>query len=131
MGANACSDGWIGGVDRDGIGSASRVLAIGDHLWQFEQLGASGWYGRADVAGGVPDQKGHLLGGDVLGGDDEVAFIFPAGVVHHNYEFAIACPECAHQSLTRETQRQYREEEETYEKRLLCPVCYRTWCGRL
>jgi hypothetical protein len=45
--------------------------------------------GRADQARGVADHEGHFFGSDVLGGDDEVAFVFARGVVQDDNEFAI------------------------------------------
>ena len=36
----------------------------------------------------MPDHKGHFLGGDVFGGDDEVAFIFAGDGVEDYDEFA-------------------------------------------
>lgn len=36
------------------------------------------------------DHKGHLFGGDGLGGDDEVGFIFAVWFIEDYYELAIA-----------------------------------------
>lgn len=85
--ANARGDGRVGGVDRDGVGGGAGVLVVGHHLREVEVEGALGQEGRADQAGGVADHEGHLFGGDGLGGDDEVGFVFAGGVVEDDYEF--------------------------------------------
>ena len=38
----------------------------------------------------VPDHKGHLLGRDVFGCDDEVALVFARGGVEDDYELAVS-----------------------------------------
>jgi hypothetical protein len=38
----------------------------------------------------VADHECHLLGCDVVGGDDEVGFVLAGGVVEDDEEFAIA-----------------------------------------
>jgi acyl-CoA hydrolase len=38
----------------------------------------------------VSDHEGHFFGGDVLSGDDEVAFIFARGIVQDDYEIAVS-----------------------------------------
>lgn len=38
----------------------------------------------------MSDHEGHLLGGDVLSRDDEVAFILARGVVQDDYEVAVS-----------------------------------------
>ena len=38
----------------------------------------------------MPDHKGHLLGRDVLGCDDEVALVFARGGVEDDYELAVS-----------------------------------------
>lgn len=70
VGADARGDGVVGGVDGDGVGGAAGVLAGRDHDGQLQGVGARGHDGGADEAGGVAHHPGHLLGGDVLGGDD-------------------------------------------------------------
>lgn len=77
-------------VDGDCVGGAARVLGVCDHGREVEGVGARAGHGHADVAGRVADHPAHLLGGDVLGGDDEVAFVFAAGVVEDEEKFAIA-----------------------------------------
>lgn len=91
VGADARGDGVVGGVDGDGVGGAAGVLAGRDHDGQLQGVGARGHDGGADEAGGVAHHPGHLLGGDVLGGDDQVGLILAAGVVEHQDEFASAC----------------------------------------
>lgn len=87
---DARGDGRVRGVDGDGVGGAAGVLVRGDHLREGEAVGQGGDDGRAHVARRVPDQEGHLLGGDGLGGDDEVGFVFAVGLVEDDYELAIA-----------------------------------------
>lgn len=52
-------------------------------------LGECGGHGTADDARGVAVHEGHLLGGDVLCGDDEIAFVFAREIVEDDDEFAI------------------------------------------
>lgn len=91
VGADARGGERVLGVDGDGVGGAARVLGVGDHGREVEGVGSGARHGHADVARGVADHPAHLLGGDVLGGDDEVAFVFAAGVVEDEEELAIAC----------------------------------------
>lgn len=90
VGADAGGGERVLGVNGDGVGGAARVLGVGDHGWEAEGGRAVGRHGHADVARRVADHPAHLLGGDVLGGDDEVAFVFAAGVVEDEEELAIA-----------------------------------------
>lgn len=90
VGADARGDGLVGGVDGDGVGGAAGILAGGNHDGELEGVGAGGQDGRADEARGVADHPGHLLCCDVLGGNDQVGFIFAAGVVEDQDEFASA-----------------------------------------
>ena len=91
VGADARGDGGVGGIDGDGVGGATGVLGRGHHDGELEGVGARGQDRRADEAGGVPHHPGHLLGSDILGGDDEVGFVFAAGVVEHKDKFTAAC----------------------------------------
>lgn len=91
VGADACGDGGVGGIDGDCVGGAARVLGVLDHGRQVEGVGAGVGDGGADEAGGVADHPGHLLGGDGVGGDDEVGLVFAGGIVEHDEEFASTC----------------------------------------
>lgn len=95
VGADAGGDAGVGRVDRDGVGGAARVLGVGDHLGQLEGFGGGVGDGGADEAGGVADHEAHLLGGYVLGGDDEVGFVLARGVVEDDEELASAWLESA------------------------------------
>ena len=65
-----------------------RGLVLGHHLREREVRGDGGRDGRADEAAGVLDHEGHLFGRHVLGGDDEVAFVFARGRVQDDDEVA-------------------------------------------
>ena len=65
-----------------------RGLVLGHHLREREVRGEGGRDGRADEAAGVLDHEGHLFGRHVLGGDDEVAFVFARGRVQDDDEVA-------------------------------------------
>ena len=58
-----------------------RGVVLGHHLRQLEVTSKGCRDGRADEAAGVLDHERHLLGGHVLGGDYQVAFIFAQGGV--------------------------------------------------
>lgn len=81
VGGDAGGDGGVVGVDGEGVGGAAGVLALRDHLGEFEGFGAGGEDGGAHEAGGVADHEGELFGCGVLGGEDEIGFVFAAGVV--------------------------------------------------
>lgn len=72
------------------IGSAFRVFAVGHHLRETKGVAQRRGNGGADQARGVADHEGHFFRGDVLGGGDEVAFVFAGGVVQDDNELAIA-----------------------------------------
>jgi hypothetical protein len=76
------------------IGCALRVFAVAHHLWQVQGVARAGRDGGADQARGVADHEGHFLGADVLGGDDEVAFVLAGGVVQDDDELAISWAWC-------------------------------------
>jgi hypothetical protein len=73
----------------NGVGGAIWVLVTGDHLRERERLAKGGQNWCADEAGCVPDHEGHFGGGNVLRGDDEVAFIFAREIIENDYEVAI------------------------------------------
>lgn len=39
----------------------------------------------------MADHEGHVLGGGILGGDDQVCFVLAGGVVEDDEEFSGAC----------------------------------------
>ena len=92
MGGDAGRDGAVCGVDGDGVGRAAGVLGCGgsDHRREVKGVCDGGREGCADEAGGVADHEGHLLGCYVVGGDDEVGFVFAGGFIEDDKEFAIA-----------------------------------------
>src|SRR6266480_903998 len=63
------------------VGGAVRVLIVGYHLRQVECYAACGRQRRADVTGCVADHEAEFRRGCMLGGEDEVAFVFAEGVV--------------------------------------------------
>ena len=99
VGADACGDRGVGSVDRDGVGGRPGVLVVDDHLGELELDGALGQDGRADEAGRVAHHEGHLLGGDGLGGDDQVRLVLAAGVVEHDDELAFPCWQRAREAV--------------------------------
>ena len=69
----------------DGVCSALGVLVVGDHGRQVHLVGTLVAQGCADHAGGVADHEAHQLGGCVLGGEDDVTFVFAVFVVNDDY----------------------------------------------
>lgn len=90
VGADARGDAGVGAVDAERVGGALGVLRVHHHLRQLEGLGQGLGDGRADQARRVPHHEGHLLGRDVLGGDDQVAFVLAGGIIEDDHKFAIA-----------------------------------------
>ena len=83
-------DGALGGrdagggvhmVDGDGEGGLMVVCVPGDHLGELELLDVLIGHGHTDEALAVGGHEVHVLGGGKLGGADEVALIFPVGIV--------------------------------------------------
>ena len=58
---------------------------------EIERVGESGGERAADQAAGVADHEGGFFGGEVLGGADEVAFVFAGGSVEDDDEGAGFC----------------------------------------
>lgn len=89
-GADAGGHGGVGRVDGHGVGGSTRVLVVGNHLGEVEG-GGEGWGERcADVARRVTDEESHLLGRDVLSGDDQICLVFTGRVVEDDEELAIS-----------------------------------------
>ena len=59
-------------------------------MGQVELVAALDGDGGAEHASGVLQHEVHLLGGDLLGSDDEVALILTVLVIHHDHELAFA-----------------------------------------
>ena len=82
--AGGDAGGACGRVDGDRVGGAVEILVVGHHRRQLERGGALVRHGHADVAGRVAHREGHELRCCVLGGEDEVALVFPVLAVHHD-----------------------------------------------
>jgi hypothetical protein len=127
VGADAGGDGFVGGVDGDGVGGAADILAACDHLGELEVGGAGRHQRSADEAGGVADHEAHLLGSDILGGDDEVGFVLAGRVIEDDEELTGTCIiTCLSQKRPATTGRgggEAGEDPETYGK----PLCMRGW----
>src|SRR5690606_39002626 len=65
----------LGGVDRDGVRGAARVLGVRDHERQVERVGTCRGHGGAQVARGVSDGPCDPLGRRGLGGQDDVGLV--------------------------------------------------------
>ena len=78
----------FGGFYRDGEGGVvGRVVA--PRLWpEFELVVALLGDGEADEAASVFRHEVDGFGGDVFGGDDQVAFVFAVFVIHEDDHFA-------------------------------------------
>ena len=83
-------DGALGGgdagggvhmVDGDGEGRLMVVRVAGDHLGELELPDVFQGHGHTDEALGVGGHEVHVFGGGKLGCADEVALVFPVGVV--------------------------------------------------
>ena len=68
-------------VDGDGEGRLMVIRVAGDHLGELELPDVFQGHGHADEALGVGGHEVHVFGGGKLGCADEVAFVFPVGVV--------------------------------------------------
>lgn len=88
VGRDAGGEGGVMGIDADGVGGPVGVGVVDDHLGQIQGGGPVGGEGCADDAAGVADHKGHLLGGDMLGRDDEVALVLAGWGIQHDDEVA-------------------------------------------
>lgn len=67
--------------DRDRVGRAQARGVVGDHLRQVQAPQLVFGHAKADDAAALADQKGHLLHGQGLGGEDYVTLVFPILVV--------------------------------------------------
>ena len=60
-----------------GLGNQSQLLATGNRQ------------GGAEDSAGVLEHEIDLLGGYLLGGDDDIPFVFPVFVIDDNYHLAL------------------------------------------
>ena len=91
--------GDVAGVDRDGERGAVGLGVVDHHRRQLELVEALAEHRHADHARRVAQEEGDPLGRGVLGGDDEVALVLPAGVVDDDDDLASA--EGGHRLLDR------------------------------
>jgi hypothetical protein len=88
--ADSGRDRGVGRVDRDGVGGASRVLVVGNHLREIEGGGEFGRERSADITRRMADEEAHLLSCHIFSGDNQIGFIFARRVVKNDEELAIA-----------------------------------------
>ena len=75
-------------IDADREGGGVRRIVVGDHRRQVEPLALILGHRRADDAGGMAHDEGHLLRRAVHGRDDQVAFVLAPVIVHHDDDLA-------------------------------------------
>lgn len=66
-------------IHADSVSRPIWVRVLAHHLRQLQRFRALRREGRANQTARVADHEGHLFGGDVFGGYDEVAFVFAGG----------------------------------------------------
>ncbi len=78
----------FGGLDGNGeLGAEARAVAR-RHQRQLEQLAAFAGHGHADQAAGEARHEIDVLGGDALGGDNDVALVLAVLVIHEDDHLA-------------------------------------------
>lgn len=80
-------------VDSYGEGRAQYRGVVLHLMGQVEFLAAFDGDGGAEYATGVLQHEVHLLGGDFLGGDHQVALVLAVFVIDHDHELAF-CEVC-------------------------------------
>ena len=75
-------------IDADGEGRRVGGIIVGDHRGEVQPLGVGARHRRADDAGGVAHDEGHLLRRAVDGRDDQVAFVLAPVIVHDDDDLA-------------------------------------------
>ncbi|ABC89745.1 GTP cyclohydrolase/3,4-dihydroxy-2-butanone 4-phosphate synthase bi-functional protein (ribofalvinbiosynthesis) [Rhizobium etli CFN 42] len=75
-------------IDRDGEGGRVGGIVFRHHGVEVEAFGLFLRHRRADDAGGVAHDEGHLFRRGVHGGDDQVALVLAVIVVHDDDDFA-------------------------------------------
>ena len=88
MGGYSGSHGLGSCIDGDGIGGTVDFGVVGHHLGEAKVRRYGGGDRAADQTRGVADHEGGFGGGEVLGSDNEVAFIFAVGGVEDDDEGA-------------------------------------------
>ena len=76
-------------VDRDGEGGAERGVVVRHHRIEMQPPRLLGAERRADDAGGVADDEGHLLRRAERGGDEQVALVLAVVVVGDDHDLAL------------------------------------------
>ena len=75
-------------VDGHGEGGTQHRGVVLHLMGQIQFLAALDGDGCAEYAAGMFQHEVHLLGGNLFGGDNQVAFIFAVFVIHDNHEFS-------------------------------------------
>jgi hypothetical protein len=75
-------------IDGHREGRGMRRVVVGDHRVEVQPLGVLASHRRANDAGGVAHNEGHLLGRAMHGGDDQIALVLAAVIVHDDDDLA-------------------------------------------
>ena len=75
-------------VDADGEGRRVGGIIVGDHRREVQPLGVGARHRRADDAGGMAHDEGHLLRRAMDGRDDQVALVLAPVIVHDDDDLA-------------------------------------------
>jgi hypothetical protein len=78
-----------GGFDGHGEGGAEHAAVARHHLLQAQALAVFVGQGQADQAPGFPGHEADGLGVATVGGEQQVAFVFPVFVVHQEHHLAL------------------------------------------
>ena len=76
-------------VDRDGKGGGVIGLVVRHHRIEPQPARILGGDRRADDAGGMADDEGHLLGGAERGRDDQIALALAVVIIGDDDDFAV------------------------------------------
>lgn len=94
QGSVMCTDtsgGTLNGITGDSVSSTVSVGTVLNHVGQLVLVSQLVGERHADKTGRVSDEEGHLLGGGVGGGDDEITFVFSGLIVHDDKKLAVFC----------------------------------------
>ncbi len=75
-------------IDADSKGRRVGGIVVGDHRRKVQPLGVGARHRRADDAGSMTHDEGHLLRRAMDGRDDQVAFVLAPVIVHHDDDLA-------------------------------------------
>ena len=75
-------------IDADREGRRVGGIIVGDHRRQVQPLGVGAGHRRADDAGRMAHDEGHLLRRAMHCRDDQVAFVLAPVIVHHDDDLA-------------------------------------------